>query len=57
MIPAMEDVVAIACSEKNLPEEFPKLVVCNSADELGVLLSKGFGAWKKYRDQIVGDNG
>lgn len=58
MLPAMEDAVAITCSPqsvKNLPGDFPRLVVCNSADDLGILLSKGFGAWKKYRDQIVGD--
>jgi hypothetical protein len=58
MIPATKDAVTITSSSnsvKNLPADFPKLVVCNSVDELEVLLSKGFGTWKKYRDQIIGE--
>ena len=60
MIPAMEDAAAITTSPerlKGVPEDFPKIVVCNSATELGVLLSKGVQAWQEYRDQIVGDRG
>ena len=60
MVPAMEDIVAIVPSlesvKKNVPDDFPKIVVCNSADELGILLSGGFRAWKKYRDHVVGDD-
>ncbi len=58
MIPAMEDVVVIVSaveSVKGVPDGFPERVVCDSADELGVLLSGGFSAWKKYRDHVVGD--
>src|SRR5262249_46615234 len=57
MLPAMEETVAITGSPnavKNPPEDLPKVVVVNAVDDLGVLLSKGFGAWKKYRDQVVG---
>ena len=52
MVPAMEDIVAIVPSlecVKSVPDNFPRRVVCNSAGELGVLLSGGFDAWKKYR--------
>ena len=58
MIAAMEDSVFIVSSlesAKGVPDDFPEMVVCNSADELGVLLSGGFNSWKKYRDQIAGD--
>lgn len=57
MLPAMEDSVAITCSAQyltGLPEDFPEVVECRSAQELSVLLSKGFRVWKKYRDQVVG---
>ena len=60
MIPAMEDTAAIVPSlesAKGVPDDFLPIVVCDSADELGVLLSGGFGTWKKYRDQVVGDGG
>ena len=55
MCPAMEDNIAVTCSPeclKGVPDDFPKVVICNSADELGVLLSDGFLAWKKYRDVV-----
>jgi hypothetical protein len=57
MLPAMEDTVAITCCSENakrLPPDFPKLVVCGSADELAVLLTSGVQAWEKYRNQVVG---
>jgi hypothetical protein len=60
MIAAMEDSVFVVTSmesAKGVPDDFPEIVVCNSADELGVLLSRDFATWKKYRDQIVGDGG
>jgi hypothetical protein len=56
MCPAMEETVTITCSPecvKDMPEDFPKVVICNSADELGVLLTDGFQAWKKYRDVVT----
>jgi hypothetical protein len=58
MIPTMEDTVAIVPSleaVKSVPDDFPTTIVCNSADELGVLLSGGFSAWKRYRDLVSGD--
>jgi hypothetical protein len=58
MIAAMEDsavVVSALESVKNAPEDFPRIVVCNSVPELGALLSGGFAKWKAYRDQVVGD--
>jgi hypothetical protein len=56
MCPTMEDAVAVTCSPDRLwgvPEDFPEIVTCDSAEELGVLLSDGFGAWKKYRDRLL----
>lgn len=55
MIPAMEDTAAITASwhsVKNAPDDFPRIVVCHSAAELSVLLSKGVREWERYRDQI-----
>jgi hypothetical protein len=57
MLPAMEDSVAITTSSrcvKGLPKDFPRLVSCNSPEELGVLLSDGVLAWEKFRDHVVG---
>jgi hypothetical protein len=56
MLPAMEGDIAITTapgSIRGLPEDFPKVVVCNSANEMGVLLTKGVKAWQRYRDQVV----
>ena len=56
MLPAMEDAVAIAASPecvKGVPDDFPRLVICNSAKEVAVLLTKGVKAWQKYRNQVV----
>jgi hypothetical protein len=58
MIPVMAEAVAITTSPgsmKGVPEDFPRVVVCNSTEELGTLLAGGFRDWKKYRDQVVGD--
>jgi hypothetical protein len=57
MLPVLEDPVAITASPeslKGLPDDFPQVVVCDSADELGTLLAAGFGAWQQYRNQIMG---
>ena len=56
MVPVMEDHVAIAASPESaegITGDYPKFVVCNSATELGALLTGGVQAWQKYRDQIV----
>jgi hypothetical protein len=56
MVPAMEPNIAITCSPENLkgiPGDFPKVLTCTSADELGALLSDGFKRWPKYRDQVT----
>jgi hypothetical protein len=56
MLPAMEDAVAITASPggvKNVPHDFPRLVACDSASELTVLLSDGMETWQKYRDQVA----
>lgn len=58
MIPAKEDLVAITTSPerlKGIPKDFPKIVECHSAEELGVLLSDGIQAWGKHRRQVIGD--
>ncbi len=44
MLPAMADSVAITNSPGNvagIPEDFPKIVACESAEELGVILTNG----------------
>jgi hypothetical protein len=56
MIPVMEDLVAITASPestKGIPEDFPRIVVCNSPHEMGLLLTNGVKAWQRYRDQVV----
>ena len=57
MCPAMENAMTIGASETSFqeaPDGLPQKVVCNSPEELGVLLSEGFDNWKGYRDQVVG---
>lgn len=57
MCPAMEDAVTIGASEScfnEAPDDIPTRVACHSAEELGVLLTKGFDDWKSYRDHVVG---
>jgi hypothetical protein len=57
MLPAMATNIAITSSPEHLkgvPDGFPEVATCTSADELGVLLSDGFKAWKKYRNRVVG---
>jgi hypothetical protein len=57
MLPAMEEAVAITTSPtsvKGVPADFPRVVVCDSAEELAVLLADGIRAWEQYRDQVVG---
>jgi hypothetical protein len=56
MLPAMEDTPAITAvpgRAEGFADSFPE-VVCNSARELGALLTGGFESWKRYRDQILG---
>jgi hypothetical protein len=57
MLPAMEEAVAVMTSRGSLtgiPNDFPRVVVCDSAGELAMLLAGGVRAWEKYRDQVVG---
>jgi hypothetical protein len=45
MIPAMENTAAITTSPgclKGIPDDFLRIVVCSSVEELGTLLAKGF---------------
>jgi hypothetical protein len=56
MLPAMEDGVAITASPgsvKGVPDDFPRIVACDSAKEVAVLLTEGVKAWQKYRDRVV----
>lgn len=56
MLPMMEDVVAITTSPESvkvIPDDFPEVVVCHSAEELSFLLGNGVETWKNYRDQVV----
>ena len=57
MCPEMEDDVTVGASERSFdeaPDDWPNRIVCNSAEELGLLLSNGFDAWKHYRDEASG---
>ncbi len=59
LIPAMEDAVAITASLRSIrgvPDDFPRIVVCNSVEELAALLADGVRVWAQYRDQFVGDD-
>jgi hypothetical protein len=56
MVPAMEHAVAITASPgsvRGVPDDFPRLVTCGSAQETAVLLCEGVQAWQAYRDQVV----
>jgi hypothetical protein len=56
MIPAMEDTAAITTSPESvtgIPDDFPRIVVCNSVGELKEMLSRGFKDWQSYRNQIL----
>jgi hypothetical protein len=58
MVPAMEDSVAITASPGSVtgvPDEFPKIVTCDSAEEVATLLTKGVMAWQKFRDRAMRD--
>lgn len=60
MLPAMADTVAITAapaSVKGVPDEFPRVVICNSTAELGLLLADGVQAWEQYRAQVLADAG
>jgi hypothetical protein len=53
--PAMEEVVHIVPSVehlKKLPPGWENVVACDSLGQLGIILSQGFSAWKRYRDQV-----
>jgi hypothetical protein len=59
MIPAMENTAAIATSPEafqSVPDGFPDSAICDSIEDLGMFLDRGFQGWKKYRDRVVGDN-
>ena len=56
--PLMEDAVVITTSPGSIwgiPADFPRIVVCNSVDELAVLLAGGIQTWKKSRVQVTGE--
>jgi hypothetical protein len=53
--PAMEEVVNVVPSVEHLkkvPSDWENLVACDSPGQLGIILSRGFSAWKRYRDQV-----
>jgi hypothetical protein len=52
-VPILSRPAQIDAVPAGLAENDPKPVFCESADELQSLLSEGYGAWKKYRDQIA----
>jgi hypothetical protein len=59
LLPAMEGSLAIVSSPglaSGFADSFPE-VVCGSPEELGAILSGGYGVWKSFRDRIVGEGG
>ena len=55
MLPAMEGnpaITALPGRADAFADSFPE-VVCNSAEELGAVLTGGVDGWKRFRDQIV----
>jgi len=57
MLPAMEDAMAITAAPgamRGIPDDFPRVVACNSAEELAALLAGGIGAWEKTVIRFVG---
>jgi hypothetical protein len=50
-----EDTVIAASAEcaKSAPDHFGRVVVAGSPDDLSVLLSSGFSAWKRYRGAVI----
>jgi hypothetical protein len=55
--PAEDDVSALATEEtrQRVVSAYPGAVVANSPEELRLLFAGGYDAWRKYRDQVVGD--
>jgi hypothetical protein len=56
MLPIMEDAVALTASPssvKGVPDDFPRLLNCDSAQALAVLLTKGVKDWQNYRDKVM----
>ncbi len=57
MLPATEAFFSITTSPKyvkQLPNNLPTPVLCQSPKELEFLLNDGVQAWKKYRDHVLG---
>jgi hypothetical protein len=53
LLPAVESTVAVVTSMdsvKGIPDNFPPIVVSNSAEDLKVLITVGFDAWKQIQD-------
>ncbi|MAT13853.1 MAG: hypothetical protein CMJ46_01120 [Planctomyces sp.] len=53
-----EDLVMVGAKESSFdeaPEGMPPKVVCNSPEELGMILADDLDAWKRYRDHVVGE--
>jgi hypothetical protein len=55
-MPAMEGPAVIVVDERQrqrVSSRWPDAVIIASPEELGHLLGGGFGAWQKYRDQVI----
>ena len=58
MLPAIESTVAVVSSlesVKGIPDGFPPIVICDSPEELRILVTEGVDAWEKHRDIVGGD--
>jgi hypothetical protein len=58
MCPTAEDPMTIGASDSSFreaPDDVPRQIVCNSSEELQILLSKGIEEWRRFRDQVIGE--
>jgi hypothetical protein len=57
MLPTHAETGAIAASKDSVrgrpPEGFPAVVVCDSADALGAMLSRGMQAWTEFLERVL----
>jgi hypothetical protein len=56
MLPVNVGYMAIATSAAyltDLPDDYPEVHICKTAEEIGMLLSDGYLAGKSYRDDIL----
>jgi hypothetical protein len=54
--PGDETAFVVAASQVPTPEGYERVVVASSGEEVAALLAGGVAAWKKFRDEAVGED-